>query len=144
QTISIREAMMIGGAGRRSGAILLLDASGRLSGIFTDSDLARLLQHRQETSLDEPIEQFMTEQPVCIADDERLPRAIEILSDRKISELPVVNADRQPVGMIDITDLVATGDVRQATSSNQVTAKSNQDDSSGEDGPRCIPISSGD
>lgn len=144
QTISIREAMMIGGAGRRSGAILLLDENERLAGIFTDSDLARLLQHRQETSLDEPIELFMTKQPICIADDERLPRAVDILSQRKISELPVVDSEHRPVGMIDITDLVATGDVRQTVSSNQDSIHSNPDDSSGEDGPRCIPITSGD
>ncbi|WP_390888990.1 KpsF/GutQ family sugar-phosphate isomerase [Rhodopirellula halodulae] len=143
QTITIREAMMIGGSGRRSGAILLLDDQQRLSGIFTDSDLARLLQRRQETSLDEPIENFMTESPVCVAETERLPRAVELLSQRKISELPVVDEDQRPIGMIDITDLVATGDVRQATNTDRTETPSTTSNPN-DDGPRCIPITSGD
>ena len=34
--------------GRRTGATMLVDAAGRLSGIFTDSDLARLFEHRRD------------------------------------------------------------------------------------------------
>ena len=36
-----------------------------------------------------------------------LSEAVEILAERRISELPVVNSQHQPVGMIDITDTVA-------------------------------------
>ena len=33
--------------------------------------------------------------------------AVAIMAGRKISELPVVDADGKPVGLIDITDVVA-------------------------------------
>jgi len=33
-------------AGRRTGAIILTDPAGRLAGLFTDSDLARLFEAR--------------------------------------------------------------------------------------------------
>ena len=33
--------------------------------------------------------------------------AVAIMAGRKISELPVVDADGRPVGLIDITDVVA-------------------------------------
>ena len=36
----------------------------------------------------------------------RVVDAVEILSRRKISELPVVDADGKPVGLLDITDLI--------------------------------------
>ena len=33
--------------------------------------------------------------------------AVAIMAERKISELPVVDADGRPLGLIDITDVVA-------------------------------------
>ena len=38
---------------------------GKLSGIFTDSDLARLFEHRRDRELDGPIRQVMTERPAA-------------------------------------------------------------------------------
>ena len=51
---------------------MLLDADGDLGGVFTDSDLARMLEHNQDQSLDQPICQVMTRRPttVLVADSE--------------------------------------------------------------------------
>jgi arabinose-5-phosphate isomerase len=92
--------------GRRTGAIMLTDADGRLAGLFTDSDLARLFESRRDDRLDSPIEAVMTRNPVVIAPDARLGEAIELLRTRKLSELPVVDAGGRPVGMLDITDVI--------------------------------------
>jgi arabinose-5-phosphate isomerase len=92
--------------GRRSGAIMVVDADGRLAGIFTDSDLARLLEQGRDTQLDGPIGQVMTRGPATVTSGTRVSAACEILSQRKISELPVLDAQGRPLGMLDITDLV--------------------------------------
>ncbi|WP_145200576.1 KpsF/GutQ family sugar-phosphate isomerase [Thalassoglobus polymorphus] len=92
--------------GRRTGAVLLVDEQGALSGLFTDSDLARLLETRQDSVLDEPVSKVMTKEPLTLNTDSIFSDVIEILSTRKISEIPVVSADRQPVGLIDITDVI--------------------------------------
>ena len=92
--------------GRRTGAIILTDAEGRLAGLFTDSDLARLFEARRDAALDAPIAAVMTKDPVVIQPDARLGEAIELLKSRKFSELPVVDTDGRPVGMLDITDLI--------------------------------------
>jgi len=92
--------------GRRSGAIMLVDEQGRLSGLFTDSDLARLLERKQDQALDEPIRGVMTRSPVFVQVDTPMVEAVELLARRKISELPVVDPLGRPVGMIDITDVV--------------------------------------
>ncbi|HJZ57846.1 MAG TPA: KpsF/GutQ family sugar-phosphate isomerase, partial [Gemmataceae bacterium] len=92
--------------GRRTGAIMLVDADGRLAGLFTDSDLARLFENRADESLDAPIERVMTKKPVVIGPEARMAEAIDILRARKFSELPVVDPDGRPVGMLDITDLI--------------------------------------
>ncbi|HXD87194.1 MAG TPA: KpsF/GutQ family sugar-phosphate isomerase [Urbifossiella sp.] len=92
--------------GRRTGAIMLVDAAGRLAGLFTDSDLARLFEERADAALDAPIANVMTRHPAVIGPATRMTDAVEILRNRKISELPVVDGDGRPVGMLDITDLI--------------------------------------
>jgi arabinose-5-phosphate isomerase len=92
--------------GRRSGAIMLLDADGRLSGLFTDSDLARLIEARREAALDEPIREVMTRDPLTVSLGARVGDAVEMLRANKISELPVIDDTGRPVGLLDITDLI--------------------------------------
>lgn len=91
---------------RRSGAVMVVSASGVLTGVFTDSDLARLLERGQDSQLDSPISEVMTHGPVTMKQGARSELAIETLACQNISELPVVDALERPVGMIDITDVV--------------------------------------
>lgn len=93
--------------GRRSGAIMLVDAVGRLTGLFTDSDLARLIENRHDDALDRPVREAMISSPTTIAAGSKMSAAIELLADRKFSELPVVNESGEPVGLIDVTDVVS-------------------------------------
>ncbi|MCA9038760.1 MAG: KpsF/GutQ family sugar-phosphate isomerase [Planctomycetaceae bacterium] len=93
--------------GRRTGAIILIDTQGFLTGIFTDSDLARLLETRHESQLDAPIKNVMTHNPVTVTGDLLISDAVELLSTRKLSELPVIDAQQRPIGMLDITDVIS-------------------------------------
>jgi len=92
--------------GRRTGAVLLLDDDQTLAGIFTDSDLARLLEARNDHGLDEPIVNVMTARPLTVRAGAVLADVIDLLAERKISELPVVDENRVPIGLIDITDII--------------------------------------
>ncbi len=92
--------------GRRSGAVMLVDLNGRLEGIFTDSDLARLLEQRRECDLDKLVADLMTRSFSAIHAGAKLTDAIDIMVQHKISELPVVDANDKPMGMIDITDVL--------------------------------------
>jgi arabinose-5-phosphate isomerase len=92
--------------GRRTGAVMLTDADGRLCGLFTDSDLARLIESRRDDALDRPIAEIMTRDPHTVAMGARILDAVELLSRHKISELPVVDAAGRPVGLLDVTDLL--------------------------------------
>jgi arabinose-5-phosphate isomerase len=92
--------------GRRTGAVMLTDEAGKLCGLFTDSDLARLFEQHRDTAFDRPICEVMTPRPIMVPIGTRLSDALDILRNRKISELPVVDALGQPAGMIDITDLI--------------------------------------
>jgi arabinose-5-phosphate isomerase len=93
-------------AGRRTGAVMLAEADGRLCGLFTDSDLARLFERRRDAAIDRPIREVMTPDPITVSVGTRVADALEILQRYKISELPVVDADGRPVGLLDITDVI--------------------------------------
>jgi arabinose-5-phosphate isomerase len=92
---------------RRSGALLLVDDAGRLTGIYTDSDLARLIEDRDDVALDRAVAEVMTRGPRRLRRGARAEEALALLAEHKISELPIVDERGAPVGMIDVTDLVA-------------------------------------
>jgi arabinose-5-phosphate isomerase len=92
--------------GRRTGAVMLVDDAGRLCGIFTDSDLARLIEARRDAALDRPIREVMTANPITVPLGVRVGDAVELLRRHRISELPVVDGEGKPAGLLDITDLI--------------------------------------
>jgi arabinose-5-phosphate isomerase len=92
--------------GRRTGAIMLTDADGRLTGLFTDSDLARLFERRDEAALDRPIAEVMVASPTTVPMGTRVGDAVALLTTRKFSELPVVDRNGRPVGLVDVTDVL--------------------------------------
>ena len=91
---------------RRTGAVMIVDDAGRLLGLFTDSDLARLFEQRRDEAIDAPIGAVMTPQPTTVPVGARLDDALTILDARRISELPVIDAAGRAVGLIDVVDLL--------------------------------------
>ncbi|NDC55119.1 MAG: KpsF/GutQ family sugar-phosphate isomerase, partial [Planctomycetia bacterium] len=91
---------------RRTGAVMIVDERGRLAGIFTDSDLARLFERRNDAALDQPIGRVMTARPTTAASGSRLRDALALLEARRLSELPVVDDAGRLIGLLDIVDLV--------------------------------------
>lgn len=92
--------------GRRSGAILLVDRMGKLEGLFTDSDIVRLFERRDLSVLEQPIADFMIRRPITLRSGQRVRDAVGLLRDRHISEIPVLDADNRPIGLVDITDVL--------------------------------------
>jgi len=95
---------------RRTGAVMVTDAHGVLTGLFTDSDLARLFQNKRETeAIDAPIARVMTTSPTTLRPDQLVSEALHLMHAKKFSEIPVLDAERRPVGLVDITDLIGLG-----------------------------------
>ncbi len=91
---------------RRSGAVILTDQAGKISGIFTDGDLRRLVTDDDGTGLKKPIADVMKRNPKRIKADELASEAMAVMRQFRIDELPVVDDDDKPVGLIDVQDLV--------------------------------------
>ncbi len=90
---------------RRAGALVVVDDHGVLVGVFTDGDLRRLT-FGDHADMNAPIGQVMTRDPRCLLDDAVVRDAVRLMRETRIDELPVVDAQHQPVGLIDVQDLV--------------------------------------
>lgn len=92
----------------RAGAASVVDKKGRLKGIFTDGDLRRHLEENSNLVLRQ-VKDVMTKNPITIPKDHLASEALRILKDKRIDEVPVVDAKRRPIGMLDVQDLLKAG-----------------------------------
>jgi arabinose-5-phosphate isomerase len=91
---------------KRHGAVMIVDPEGRLSGIITDADLRRLLAKEGSAALKQKTADVMTAECKRIRADALAAEATAIFHKFRIDELPVVDADDQPVGLIDVQDIL--------------------------------------
>src|SRR5437660_1284277 len=90
----------------RPGAASVVDGQGKLIGIFTDGDLRRLVQSG-EVDFTRPVSGAMGKSPRVVGPDDLAIAAAAMLRDIQVDQLPVVDADGRPVGLLDIQDLLA-------------------------------------
>ena len=91
---------------RRSGAVVLVKEDGTVSGIFSDGDLRRLLQDGNVAALSRPVSDVMTRNPKRVPAESLASEAMALMKQYRIDEVPVVDGDNRPVGLIDVQDLV--------------------------------------
>ena len=85
---------------------LLVDADGRLSGILTDSDYRR---HSMDdpSVIDRPVSEVMTRRPQHLVVDDLVRDAVRVVRENQFDEIPVVDHDGRPVGLVDVQDLIS-------------------------------------
>ncbi|MEQ9616506.1 MAG: KpsF/GutQ family sugar-phosphate isomerase [Phycisphaerales bacterium] len=91
---------------RRPGALMVVDDAGALAGIFTDGDLRRTIIDHPE-HLDAPIRDVMTKNPTTLTDRALVRDAVRIVREHRRDEIPVVDENGMPVGILDVQDLIA-------------------------------------
>lgn len=89
----------------KSGAVALVDAAGRLTGIYTDGDFRRTALSGGGDFLRQPVAGFMTRGGKTIGVDLLAVEALKIFQQFKISDLFALDAAGRPVGYIDVQDL---------------------------------------
>ena len=97
--------------GRRAGALLLTNEHGVLEGIMTDGDLRRLLLDNPE-AIDGPSAESMTKNPRTLQEDQPLREAERLVRTHRVDEIPIVDAEGRPVGLLDVQDLITLKIVR--------------------------------
>ncbi len=101
--LTVKEALLVM-TRAKSGSVVVVDARGRLAGVFTDGDLRRHMADDPEI-LTRPLRTVMTAKPIHIREDALAVEALKIFNARNIDDLIVLNARREPVGLVDIQDL---------------------------------------
>ncbi|QQE10751.1 KpsF/GutQ family sugar-phosphate isomerase [Planctomycetota bacterium] len=92
---------------RRTGAILVIADTGELVGIFTDADFRRLAMKGANQALDTPINIVMTQDPRKLTNQSIVRDAVHLVRELRIDEIPVVDSNNKPLGLIDVQDLIA-------------------------------------
>jgi arabinose-5-phosphate isomerase len=90
----------------RPGAALLQAADGSLAGIFTDGDLRRLLETGAVSRLEQPVLRFAVAEPKSIGPQALLEEAERLLHAHRIDQLPVLDEQGRPVGLLDVQDVL--------------------------------------
>jgi arabinose-5-phosphate isomerase len=91
---------------KRHGAVMVVDNHGRLAGIITDADLRRSMAKHGQRAFELKAGDVMTADCKRIKADALASEATAIFHKHRIDELPVVDAENKPVGLIDVQDIV--------------------------------------
>ncbi|QZA59241.1 KpsF/GutQ family sugar-phosphate isomerase [Candidatus Rhabdochlamydia porcellionis] len=97
---------------KKCGAILIVDETKKLLGIFTDGDLRRVLQVRGTSALEQSMRNLMTSSTVVVNRDLLAWNALALMQKdpkRYITILPVVLDDRTVIGILRMHDIVQAG-----------------------------------
>lgn len=93
---------------KRLGMTTVVDEQGTLSGIFTDGDLRRALDQSVDLK-SASIESVMTDQATTVGSEILAAEALKIMQDKAINALIVCNEANQPVGALNMHDMLKAG-----------------------------------
>ncbi len=103
--ISVGEALAHMARPPRNGAAIIADSDGRLRGIFTHGDFGRLVLQNPNT-ITQSIGTHMTSPCKFVRSDALVVDAQQLMHEKRINALPVVDNDMRVLGLLDIQDLV--------------------------------------
>ena len=91
---------------KRLGMTAVVDANGRMLGLYTDGDLRRTLDDAGVDLRSTPIAAVMTRTPRTIGADALAVEAARMMEAHKINALLVLDGERRVVGALNIHDLL--------------------------------------
>lgn len=90
------------------GMTAVVNSSNQLVGLFTDGDLRRILDLKIDIHQDN-IATVMTQSPTVAQADMLAAQALNIMEDKKINGLIIVNEQQVPIGAMNMHDLLRSG-----------------------------------
>ncbi|MBU3958975.1 MAG: KpsF/GutQ family sugar-phosphate isomerase [Candidatus Omnitrophica bacterium] len=92
----------------RAGSASIVNKKGKLVGIFTDGDLRRHMEIDSNLA-QRKVKEAMTKNPTTVRPAMLAQEAMRILQEKKIDEVPVVDRNGRPLGLLDVQDLLKAG-----------------------------------
>jgi arabinose-5-phosphate isomerase len=103
ENLTVKQALLVM-TRAKSGSLSVVNARGKLVGVFTEGDFRRGMV-TDAAFLEKPLKKVMTPKPICIRDSALAVEALKVFNEHNIDDLIVVNAMREPVGLVDSQDL---------------------------------------
>ena len=91
-------------AEKNVGALVILEGK-TLEGLISERDYARKIILKGKFSKDTPVHEIMSREPVTVTMDDDLEHCMELMTDKRVRHLPVVEEGRL-IGIISIGDVV--------------------------------------
>ena len=111
EPVCVTEAMTVHDAiqamlAHRQAGVLVVDADGRLTGIFTERDVLTRVAGRGLNARHTVLREVMTRDPEALEPSDRVAYALHCLRVAGYRTIPLVDAERRPVGVVTVTDVV--------------------------------------
>ncbi|HEY7653164.1 MAG TPA: CBS domain-containing protein [Methylomirabilota bacterium] len=90
---------------RRAG-VVIVDANGRLIGIFTERDLLTRVVRQGRDMARTRLAEVMTADPEALAPDDRICFAINRMHNAGYRTVPLVDTEHRPIGVVTVNDVV--------------------------------------
>jgi arabinose-5-phosphate isomerase len=104
------EALRVQDQGRL-GAVIILDSDRRVAGILTDGDLRRAVC-RGTYDPKGPVTSIMTARPRCCGPEDSAAELLDVMEEKMITLLPVLDAQQSLVGLVHMHDLLGKGTIK--------------------------------
>jgi CBS domain-containing protein len=91
---------------RRQAGVLIVDANGRLTGIFTERDVLTRVAGAGRDAARTRLHDVMTPNPEALSSADRIAYAVHSMSVAGYRTVPLVDADRRPVGVVTVGDVI--------------------------------------
>ncbi len=111
EPVRLRETATVADAAQRmlqarQAAVLVVDAAGRLTGIFTERDLLTRVVGRELNPKGTALSAVMTPNPEVLSLHDRVAYAVHCMSVAGYRTVPLVDADRKPIGIVTVSDVI--------------------------------------
>ncbi len=103
--VTVKEAVARMTAARRA-AVLIVDGTGRLAGIFTERDVLTRVVAAGLSPEKTPVGQVMTREPDALTVGDRVAYAVNRMSVAGYRTIPLVDADKRPVGVVTVSHII--------------------------------------
>ena len=105
ETATVHEAVQTMLARRQAG-VLITDAEGRLTGIFTERDVLTRVLGRDLDARKTALAAVMTRNPDALSVRDKIARAVHSMSVAGYRTVPLVDAERRPIGVVTVSDVI--------------------------------------
>jgi CBS domain-containing protein len=111
EPVCVRESVVVQEAvnamvARHQAGVLVVDADGRLIGIFTERDVLLRVVGRGLDATRTAIGSVMTKNPHALPIDDRVAHALHCMSVAGYRTVPIVDPAKRPVGVVTATDVM--------------------------------------